>query len=145
MLSPCFCFPIQIPANISYEGASTLPMCFTAAATGLYLTGALTPPWSDSAGAYAGKPIVISGASGSVGQYGESLNRSTSLSPSHPMYPYLQLSSSQSYQVFLPSSRPHRHSTMNIFTRWALRMSSLATLLLPNSRSSRVGTSCTTS
>ena len=68
---------MQIPYNISFEEACTLPAGFTTAAASLYMYKgsdeilAFTAPWLDGGeGKYAGKPIVIFGGSTSVGQYG---------------------------------------------------------------------------
>jgi NADPH:quinone reductase-like Zn-dependent oxidoreductase len=67
----------QIPDNLTFDQASTIPLGLTTAAAGLYQKkqergGAdLVAPWADGGrGKYAGKPIYIPGGSGSVGQYG---------------------------------------------------------------------------
>ena len=62
----------QIPANVSFEQASTIPVASAAAFVALYGSG--TPfdaPWTDGGrGKYAGKPALILGGASSVGQYG---------------------------------------------------------------------------
>ena len=71
----------QIPENISFEQASTLPVGLDTAALGLFTpdippeqefaSAGLVGPWEeDGCGKYAGNPIVVFGAASSVGQYG---------------------------------------------------------------------------
>jgi len=78
----------QIPENLTFDQASTIPLGFTTAAIGLYqekreFGGAgLVAPWADGGrGKYAGQAIYIPGGSSSVGQYGES--RLSHLSAGH--------------------------------------------------------------
>ena len=65
----------QIPPNLDFDQAATVPLCFDTAAVGLYsdqLGAGLTPPWVEGGqGKYAGKPILILGGSSSVGSYGK--------------------------------------------------------------------------
>jgi NADPH:quinone reductase-like Zn-dependent oxidoreductase len=66
---------LQIPANISFEEAASIPLGISTAAMGLYNKGGLglglTEPWTaEGKNKYAGKPFVIYGASTSVGQFG---------------------------------------------------------------------------
>lgn len=66
---------LQIPPNLDYDQAATVPLGFDTAAVGLYsdqLGAGFTPPWVEGGqGKYAGKPILIMGGSSSVGMYGE--------------------------------------------------------------------------
>lgn len=73
----------QIPDNVSYDEASTVPVGLGTAALGLFTpyvhpgrhfnSVGLTAPWEEGGlGKYAGKPIVIFGGASSVGQYGTS-------------------------------------------------------------------------
>lgn len=62
---------------MSFDEASTIPLCFATAAIGLYYKGTarggagLFPPWEEGGeGKYSGQPIVIIGGSSSVGQFG---------------------------------------------------------------------------
>lgn len=65
---------MQIPDNLSYEQAATLPLGLGTAAIGLYgrTNGVgLMPPWKHGGvGKYRNMPILIFGGSGSVGNYG---------------------------------------------------------------------------
>jgi NADPH:quinone reductase-like Zn-dependent oxidoreductase len=64
----------QIPPNLDYDQAATVPLGFDTAAVGLYsdqLGAGLTPPWAGGQGKYAGRPILIMGGSSSVGSYGK--------------------------------------------------------------------------
>ena len=71
----------QIPSNLTFDQAATIPLTMATAALGLYkeqvepLSGAgLSPPWDEGGrGKYAGQPIVILGGSSSVGQHGKPL------------------------------------------------------------------------
>jgi hypothetical protein len=67
----------QIPKNLTFDEASTIPLGFTTAAIGLYQEkrdrggAGLVAPWADGGrGKYAGQAIYIPGGSSSVGQYG---------------------------------------------------------------------------
>ena len=71
-----FLIQFEIPENISYEQAATIPIALTTAYTGLYSKkpygGGLEAPVEPTAvGKYAGSPIVVLGGSSSVGQYGK--------------------------------------------------------------------------
>jgi len=62
---------------LTFDQASTIPLCFTTAAIGLYQEkrdrggAGLVAPWADGGrGKYAGQAIYIPGGSSSVGQYG---------------------------------------------------------------------------
>lgn len=72
----------QIPENLTFEQAATIPVGLGTAVLGLYTprtpediecgSAQLTAPWdSDGRGIYAGRPFVVLGASSSVGQYGK--------------------------------------------------------------------------
>lgn len=69
---------MQIPANLSFDEAATVPLTMATAALGLYgkknkPRGGLElfPPWVEGGeGKYAGQPILIIGGSSSVGQFG---------------------------------------------------------------------------
>lgn len=73
---------MQIPSNLSFDAASTIPLGLGTAAMGLYgefregFEGpgggiGLEAPWTDTGkGKYSGKAIVILGGSTSVGQFG---------------------------------------------------------------------------
>ena len=69
----------QIPAKISYEAASTIPVALAAAYVGLFNTKPhglqLPEPLEPSQrGKLAGTPLVVLGGSGSVGQYGKKIS-----------------------------------------------------------------------
>jgi NADPH:quinone reductase-like Zn-dependent oxidoreductase len=66
--------PPQIPSNISFDEAASIPLGLATAALGLFGPRAeglqsFIPPWSGGEGKYANQPIVIFGGSSSVGQY----------------------------------------------------------------------------
>ena len=69
----------QIPSDLSFAQASTVPLGLATAAIGLYHpdpsgSASLAPPWETSGrGKYAGQPFVVFGGSSSVGQYGTHL------------------------------------------------------------------------
>jgi NADPH:quinone reductase-like Zn-dependent oxidoreductase len=67
----------QIPDNLTFDQASTVPLGITTAAIGLYQEkrerggAGLVAPWADGGRRkYAGQAIYIPGGSSSVGQYG---------------------------------------------------------------------------
>ena len=70
----------QLPDNLTFDQASTIPLTLATAALGLYNKKqepngglGLYPPWEEGGrGKYAGQPIVIIGGSSSVGQHGMS-------------------------------------------------------------------------
>jgi hypothetical protein len=66
---------MQIPANLGYDDAATVPLGFDTASTGLYGDAhgiGLTPPWAEGGlKKYSGDPIVVIGGSSSVGSYGK--------------------------------------------------------------------------
>lgn len=68
----------KIPPNLTFDQASAIPVTLTTAACGLYCDrqvsgfggAGLLSPWEEGGrGKYSGEPIVILGASSSVGQY----------------------------------------------------------------------------
>ncbi|KAI0029610.1 chaperonin 10-like protein [Vararia minispora EC-137] len=70
----------KIPKNLTFDEATTIPLCFAVAAIGLYdahaepgaMSGgmALTAPWEEGGrGKYAGQPILVTGGASSVGQF----------------------------------------------------------------------------
>ncbi|TCD60724.1 hypothetical protein EIP91_009630 [Steccherinum ochraceum] len=68
-------FVAEIPSQISFDEASSLPVAVATAAIGLYAPkaefggAALTAPWKDGgAGKYADEPILVIGGSSAVGQ-----------------------------------------------------------------------------
>jgi hypothetical protein len=70
----------QIPDNLSFDQASTIPLGLATAAIGLYQKKKerggleLVAPWVQGGrGKYAGQPIFITGGASSVGQYGTTL------------------------------------------------------------------------
>ena len=73
---------IEIPDNITFDSAATVPVCAIAATVGLYgpeeSGGAgRTPPWEEGGrGKYNDEPIFILGGASSVGQYGENFYNS---------------------------------------------------------------------
>ena len=69
--------PLQIPDNLTYDQASTIPVTLATAALGLYQKTrprggiGLFPPWQEGGrGKYAGQPILVIGGSSAVGQHG---------------------------------------------------------------------------
>ena len=68
----------QIPPNLTFEQASTLPVTVGTAALGLYASKAnnglgLDAPWMEGGrGKYAGEPILVIGGASGVGQHGMS-------------------------------------------------------------------------
>lgn len=82
----------KIPADMTFDQAATIPLGLATAARGLYTPSApessesegtqLTAPWEgDGRGKYTGKPLVVFGASSSVGQYVLQLARLSGFSP----------------------------------------------------------------
>jgi NADPH:quinone reductase-like Zn-dependent oxidoreductase len=73
---PSYC-ALQIPDNVSFDQAASIPLGICTAAMGFYSpvdsSGAgLTPPWEPTGeGKYKGQGILIFGGSSSVGQYGK--------------------------------------------------------------------------
>ncbi|KZT68002.1 GroES-like protein [Daedalea quercina L-15889] len=70
----------KIPNNTTFEQASTIPVGLATAALGLFTPGIpveqdfasaeLVGPWEEGGrGKYAGKPFIVFGAGGSIGQY----------------------------------------------------------------------------
>ncbi|KAI6098329.1 chaperonin 10-like protein [Pisolithus croceorrhizus] len=78
-------FTAGIPANLTYDQAATLPLTLNTAAVGLYSNtfgAGLVPPWTEfGKDKYSGKPILVSGASSSVGSYVIQLARCSGFSP----------------------------------------------------------------
>ena len=65
---------LQIPDNISFDEAASIPLGLATGAVGLYhpieKNGAgFTAPWEGGEGKYPGQGILIFGGSSSVGQY----------------------------------------------------------------------------
>ena len=67
----------QIPDNITFDQAATIPLCLATAVTGLWShhpeasSVGLVAPWEEGGMTkYVGQPALISGASSCVGQYG---------------------------------------------------------------------------
>jgi NADPH:quinone reductase-like Zn-dependent oxidoreductase len=68
----------QIPDNLTFDQAATIPLTLATAGLGLYNKKqqpngglALYPPWAEGGrGKYAGQPILVIGGSSSVGQHG---------------------------------------------------------------------------
>ncbi|KAI0763243.1 GroES-like protein [Irpex lacteus] len=78
----------KVPSNVSFDGAATIPSCFTTAAVGLYQKVkrrgglALTAPWEEGGlHKYAGQPAIVSGGASSVGQFALQLLRLSGFSP----------------------------------------------------------------
>ncbi|KAK7682494.1 hypothetical protein QCA50_014294 [Cerrena zonata] len=81
----------KVPANISFDEAATIPCNFITAVNGLYIGpvprmerggAGLVPFWrTEGRGKYIGQPIVIVGASSSVGQYALQLARFSGFTP----------------------------------------------------------------
>ena len=66
----------KIPNHLSFEAVASIPVCVTAAFLGLYNTkpygaGYIAPLDNSARGKYAGKPLIVVGGAGSVGQFGE--------------------------------------------------------------------------
>ncbi|KAI6148255.1 chaperonin 10-like protein [Pisolithus thermaeus] len=75
----------KIPAGLTYDQAATLPLTLNTAAVGLYSNtfgAGLLPPWTEfGKDKYSGKPILVSGASSSVGSYVIQFARCSGFSP----------------------------------------------------------------
>ena len=72
------CMSIQIPDNITFDQAASVPLGLATVVCGLWSHHAqassldFPAPWEEGgATKFAGKPAVIVGGSGSVGQYGK--------------------------------------------------------------------------
>lgn len=72
----------QIPPNVTFDQAATIPLALATSAVALYHSGenatggtcGLTPPWEEGGrGKYAGRPTVVFGGASSVGQMSERL------------------------------------------------------------------------
>ncbi|GJE88529.1 zinc-binding alcohol dehydrogenase family protein [Phanerochaete sordida] len=82
-------FVAQVPANITLDEASTIPLALATGAFALYDSKhpprggfALTPPWeANGRGKYVGEPIVIVGGASSVGQFAIQFARLSGFSP----------------------------------------------------------------
>ncbi|KAG1821976.1 chaperonin 10-like protein [Suillus subaureus] len=79
-------FTAEIPDNLGYDEAATIPLAFDTASTGLYNSNkyglGLTPPWEQSGiSMYSGTPIVILGGSSAVGSFAIQLARLSGFSP----------------------------------------------------------------
>ncbi|KAI6115553.1 chaperonin 10-like protein [Pisolithus croceorrhizus] len=78
-------FTAGIPAGLTYDQAATLPLTLNTAAVGLYSNtfgAGLLPPWTEfGKDKYSGKPILVSGASSSVGSYVIQFARCSGFSP----------------------------------------------------------------
>ncbi|KAH9847267.1 GroES-like protein [Lenzites betulinus] len=78
-------FAAQIPANISFEEAATIPGTLSSAALAFYNeveSLGLKPFWEeDGKTLYAGKPILILGGAASIGQYAIQLARASGFNP----------------------------------------------------------------
>jgi NADPH:quinone reductase-like Zn-dependent oxidoreductase len=79
-------FSIQIPSNLSFDSAATVPLGLDTAVMGMFgdhYGAGLTPPWAEAGGEHKSKgPIVIIGGSSSVGAYGKRVG--THLWKQHP-------------------------------------------------------------
>ena len=71
---------LQLPESISFEEGASISLGLATAVVGLYAirldagSKRLTPPWEEGGkGLYKNQPIVITGGSTSVGQFGEHL------------------------------------------------------------------------
>ncbi|KZT00945.1 GroES-like protein [Laetiporus sulphureus 93-53] len=82
----------KIPEKLSFDAAASIPTGLVTAALGLYTSvipagvdygsAGLHPPWEEGGrGKYAGTPIIVLGASGSVGQFALQLARLSGFSP----------------------------------------------------------------
>ncbi|CAA7269474.1 unnamed protein product [Cyclocybe aegerita] len=76
----------KIPANVSYDGAATIPVALNAAYVGFYNApphgmGFAPPITPEARGKYAGMPIVILGGASSVGQITIQLAKLSGFSP----------------------------------------------------------------
>lgn len=102
----------QIPSNISFEEASTVSICLSTAAIGMYGElkkehggAGLTPPWEEGGrGKYQNEPLVVTGGSTCVGMLGK-LNSAQPCAKFSPMNDLLH-SYSISEDVGL---QPHHH------------------------------------
>lgn len=81
---------VQIPTNLSFAAAASLPCTLPTAAFVLYNqdesgpTLKLDAPWNEGGnGKYAGKSALIIGGSSSVGQYGSHLPHTFIRRPTH--------------------------------------------------------------
>ncbi|KAG6840430.1 hypothetical protein C0991_006780 [Blastosporella zonata] len=76
----------KIPSNISFESAATIPATITSGICGLYLpnpygAGLTSPLDASGRERYAGKPIVVLGGSGNIGQNVIQLAKLSGFSP----------------------------------------------------------------
>ena len=82
---------MQIPENISFDQAASIPLGLATVVTGLYnhdpngKSVNFPAPWEEGGSTkFAGKPAFILGGSSSVGQYGTSPTLPTSRFPRGP-------------------------------------------------------------
>ena len=68
---------VQIPSNVTFDQAATIPLALATSAVALYHSGeraiggtcGLTPPWGEGGrGKYAGQPTIVFGGASTVGQ-----------------------------------------------------------------------------
>ncbi|KAA1476196.1 GroES-like protein [Dentipellis sp. KUC8613] len=81
----------KIPSNITFDQASTIPLCLATATAGLYAPKAqkggpggagLTPPWMDGGlGKYKDQPALVIGGSSAVGQFAIQLLKLSGFNP----------------------------------------------------------------
>jgi hypothetical protein len=110
-------FVIQIPSNLSFNEAASMPLGIATSFLGLYAPrsnkpgggAGLTPFYEEGGrGKYNGKPMVVLGGATSMGQYGNRHSfRPPSLMAEHILAN--QVSSSRASLDFRPSSSPHPH------------------------------------
>jgi len=77
---------VKVPDNISLDEAATFPVGFPTASIGLYNdkphgAGLISPFTNGGQNKYSGKPLVVLGGSGSVGQYVIQLGKLSGFSP----------------------------------------------------------------
>ncbi|RFU33815.1 hypothetical protein B7463_g2579, partial [Scytalidium lignicola] len=71
----------KLPDEISFEEAATLPLVLTTAALSLYCRQHLPPPWSPRSSNSPPIPLIIYGASSSLGTFAIKLARASNIHP----------------------------------------------------------------
>ena len=116
------CAFAQIPDNLSFDQAATVPLGLATAAVGLYHeenkngSAALYPPWKDGGlGKYTNEPIFILGGASSVGQYGMSLwpTAYTTFSlPTRCACPVIQLARLSGFSPIITTASLHNEAAL---------------------------------
>lgn len=137
---------MQIPSNISFDEAASIPLGMTTAYIGMYHKapygmGLINPVVPAGQGYYKDNPFVVLGGASSVGQFGSSPSRSPSnRDPTFACFFFLKISQSSNlpnFPVFRLSLLLPRSSTHHTFIPLVPRTFSIETLVISKLKSTR--------